>query len=105
MRVKHVSQRGLDFSKSNLKITNKYYARYEAVSAVLDEAPKLLDWIHRDLVKALKGVNQEGRRRGRPYSYTSEHVLRILICQVMEGKSLRGIVVRIDDSNFLRRFV
>jgi IS5 family transposase len=105
LRAKHVNQRGLDFSKSNLKITNQYYARYEAVSTVLDQAPKLLDLIHRDLVKALKGVNQEGRRRGRPYAYTSEHVLRILICQVMEGKSLRGIVVRIDDSHFLRRFV
>ena len=105
MRAKHVNQRGLDFSKSNLKITNKYYARYEAVSTVLDQAPKLLDLIHRDLVQALKGVNQEGRRRGRPYAYTSEHVLRILICQVMEDKSLRGIVVRIDDSHFLRRFV
>jgi IS5 family transposase len=32
-------------------------------------------------------------------------VLRILICQVVEGDSLREIVVRIDDSNFLRRFV
>jgi len=105
LRAKHVNQRGLDFSKSNLKITNQYYARYEAVSTVLDQAPKLLDLIHRDLVQALKGVNQEGRRRGRPYAYTSEHVLRILICQVVEDKSLRGIVVRIDDSNFLRRFV
>jgi len=105
LRAKRVHQRGLDFSKSNLKITKKYYAKYQAVSTVLDQAPKLVDLIHRDLVKALKSVNREGRRRGRRYTYTSEHVLRILICQVVEGDSLRGIVVRIDDSNFLRRFV
>ena len=105
MRAKRVNQRGLDFSTSNLKITNEYYARYEAVSTVLDQAPKLLDLIHRDLDKSLKNVNRAGRRRGRPYAYTSEHVLRILICQVVEDESLRGIVVRIDDSNFLRRFV
>ncbi len=105
MRAKRVNQRGLDFSRSHLKITNQYYARYEAVSTVLDQAPKLVDLIHRDLVKALKNVNREGRRRGRKYTYTSEHLLRILICQVVEGDSLRGIVVRIDDSNFLRRFV
>ncbi len=105
MRAKRVNQRGLDFSKSHLKITKQYYARYEAVSSVLDQVPELVDLIHRDLGKALKNVNREGRRRGRPYTYTSEHVLRILICQVVEGDSLREIVVRIDDSNFLRRFV
>jgi hypothetical protein len=26
-------------------------------------------------------------------------------CQVVEGESLRGTVIRIDDSNYLRRFV
>ena len=97
MRAKRVNQRGLDFSKSHLSITKKYYAKYQAVSTVLDQAPKLVDLIHRDLVKTLKNVNREGRCRGRRYTYTSEHVLRILICQVVEGDSLRGIVVRIDE--------
>jgi IS5 family transposase len=105
LRTKRVCQRGLDFSKSNLKITRQYYAKYQAVSTILDQAPELVDLIHRDVGKTLKSVNRQDRRRGRPYAYTSEHVLRILICQVMEGDSLRGIVVRIDDSNFLRRFV
>ncbi len=102
MRAKHVHQRGLDFSKSHLKITNEYYARYDAVSSVLDQAPELLDLIHRDLEKTLKSVNREGR--GRRPKYTTEHVLRILVCQGLEGASLRGIVVRVDDSNFLRHF-
>ena len=102
MRAKHVRQRGLDFSKSHLKITNEYYARYDAVSSVLDQAPELLDLIHRDLKKTLKSVNCEGR--GRRPKYTTEHVLRILVCQGLEGASLRGIVVRVDESNFLRNF-
>ena len=102
MRAKRVSQRGLDFSKSHLKITNEYYARYEAVSTVLDQAPKLLDLIHKDLKKTLGYVNRE--YRGRRPEYTTDNVLRILICQVLEGASLREIVVRIDDSNFLRHF-
>ncbi len=105
MRAKRVNQRGLDFSKSHLKITNQFYARYEAVSPVLDQVPELVDLVHRDLGKTLENVNREGQCRGRRYTYTSEHVLRTLICQAMEGESLRGIVVRIDDSNFLRRFV
>ncbi len=102
MRAKHVNQRGLDFSKSHLRITNEYYARYEAVSTVLDQAPKMLDLIHRDLEKALDFVND--KHRGRRPEYTTDNVLRILVCQVLEGASLRKIVVRIDDSNFLRRF-
>ena len=102
MRTKRNPQRGLDFSGSHLKITNEYYARYEAVSTVLDQAPKLLNLIHGDLDKTLEYVNLE--RCGRRPEYNSDNVLRILICQVLEDASLRGIVVRIDDSNFLRRF-
>lgn len=102
MRPKRSSQRGLDFSKSHLKLTNEYYARYESVSTVLDQTPEVLDLVHRDLKKALESVNRD--RRGRRPEYTTDQVLRILICQVLEGASLRGIVVRIDDSNFLRRF-
>jgi IS5 family transposase len=71
----------------------------------LDQVPELLDLVHRDIEKTLKSVNREAQRRGRRCAYTSEHVLRILVCQVVEGDSLRGIVVRIDDSKFLRRFV
>jgi len=102
LRPKRSSQRGLDFSKSHLKLTNEYYARYEAVSTVLDQAPRLVDLVHLDLEKALESVNRD--RRGRRPEYTTDQVLRILICQVLEGASLRGIVVRIDDSNILRRF-
>jgi IS5 family transposase len=97
-----VKQRGLEFTASNLKITNKYYARYEAVSTILDEVPKLVDLVHRDLKRALKSVNRSNR--GRRPKYTTDSVLRILICQVVEDASLRKIIVRIDDSNFLRRF-
>jgi IS5 family transposase len=104
LRTKCNPQRGLDFSGSHLKITNEYYAKYEAVSSTLDQAPDLVDRIHEDLGKPLQKLNRK-TRQGRPYAYSSENVLRILVCQVIEGESLRGIVVRIDDSEFLRRFV
>ena len=104
MRTKCNPQRGLDFSESHLKITNEYYAKYEAVSSALDQALDLVDQVHQDLVKPLQKVNRK-TLQGRPYAFSSENVLRILVCQVIEGESLRGIVVRIDDSMFLRRFV
>ena len=104
MRTKWNPQRGLDFSGSHLKITNEYYAKYEAVSSTLDQVPDLVGRIHEDLAKPLQKLNRK-TRQGRPYAYSSENVLRILVCQVIEGESLRGIVVRIDDSGCLRRFV
>lgn len=103
MRKKQNSQRGLDFSGSHLKITKEYYEKYKAVSTVLDKAPKILNLAHKDLKNSLQQANQG--HRGRRTEYTTDSVLRILICQIMEGASLREIVVRIDDSNFLRRFV
>jgi IS5 family transposase len=103
MRKKKDAQGWLEFQPSNLKLTNQYYARYEAVSKILDEAPRLLDLVHRDLEAALEDENRESKRRG-GFVYTSEMVLRLALCQILEGASLRGIVVRVDDSHCLRRF-
>ncbi len=103
MRKKRDTQGWLEFQPSNLKLTNEYYARYEAISEILDEAPRLLELVHRDLEAALEDENRESQRRG-GFVYTSEMVLRLALCQILEGASLRGIVVRVDDSHCLRRF-
>ena len=101
MRLKLRSQCEISWKHSHLLITNEYYAKYEAISSVLDEHPKLLAAAHQDLKTALQVRTSRGDR----CQYTSEQVLRILISQVIEGLSLRGIVVRIDDSTYLRDFV
>ncbi len=49
MRSKVKRQRELDFQPSNLKVTNEFYEKYEAVSTVLDEHAGILDLIHQDL--------------------------------------------------------
>ena len=103
--MKRQAQRGLDFSGSHLTITNEYYAKYRAISSVLDGSPELIELLHKDLSKPLARVNGKGGCGGRQHQFSSENVLRILLCQVIEGESLREIVVRIDDSHFLRRFV
>jgi hypothetical protein len=97
-------QTTIDYKPSSLKVTQEYYAKYETISQVLDENPEILDYVHRDLQKSLREKARCGNR-GRRCRYTSDTVLRILICQIIEGERLRGIVVRIDDSHFLRRFV
>lgn len=104
MRLKCNPQRSLNFFRSHLKITNAYYAKYEAISSILDELPELVELVHRDLTRA-REIAEQGDRRGRIHVFTAENVLRILVCQAIEGESLRGIVIRIDDSGFLRQFV
>lgn len=103
MRKKKDAQNWLEFQPSNLKLTNEYYARYEAISEILDDTPRLLELVHGDLLAALDEENRESKRRG-GFVYTSEMVLRLALCQILEGASLRGIVVRVDDSHYLRRF-
>ena len=103
MRMKRNNQLELDFQPSNLKVTNEYYERYERISAILDSRPEIVGLIHKDLKKILKSTKRNGP--GRKCAVASETVLRIIICQSIENESYRRIVVRIDDSYFLRRFV
>ena len=103
MREKFKSQQELDFTPSNLKVTNEYYAKYERISQVLDENPQIVAAIHRDLAKVFGGGKRgEG---GRDCAFTSDTVLRILIVKQVEDLDYRETVVRIDDSYFLRQFV
>lgn len=104
LRSKINTQSEFNFQPSNLQITNTYYTKYEAISALLDEHPEIVNAIHADLAQALEDTAvRDGR--GAKFKYTSDTILRIVLCQIIEGASLREIVIRIDDSNFLRRFV
>lgn len=104
MRPKINNQSEFNFQPSSLKVTNDYYAKYEAISLILDEHPEIVDAVHRDLAEALEDTAvRDGR--GATFQFTSDTVLRIVICQIIEGRSLREIIVRIDDSHFLRQFV
>ncbi len=102
MRPKFDAQREFEFPTSNLKLTRQYYAKYQAISDFLEATPKILDLAHRDLRRALIASNRSRPARVR---FTTEHVLRLLVVQSLEGLSLRQTVVRVDDSPALRQFV
>jgi transposase, IS5 family len=102
LRPKFEAQREFDFPTSSLKLTREYYARYERISKILDANPEILDFAHRDLRDALIASNGTRLRRVR---FTTEHVVRLLLVQSLEGFSLRQTVVRVDDSPALRQFV
>ena len=49
MRTKINLQSESNFHASNLQVTNEYYEKYEAVSTILNENPKILDLVHEDI--------------------------------------------------------
>jgi len=104
LRTKINTQSEFNFQPSTLQITNDYYDKYETISDTLDQTPAIVDAIHNDLAAALEEAAVEDRR-GAKFKFTSDTILRITLCQIMEGCSLRQIIIRIDDSNYLRHFV
>ena len=100
MRRAKDGQGTFDFQPAKLQLTNDYQERYRRIADLLDGAPKILRRVHADLEKALERADRERTRR---CQYTSENVLRLVLCQIMEAASLREIVVRVNDSYFLRR--
>jgi IS5 family transposase len=81
------------------KVVRDYRARYRAISQVLDENPKILDLVHKDLKQL-----SEGNGHGREGDYTSENILRALIVQQVEGLPYREAVIRIGSDLFLQDF-
>ena len=105
MRPDFVNQSQFGFQPlSDLRITQEYYARYEAISRVLDAHPELVLCIHQDITQPLDCEQPSDASSPAQYKCASESVLRMLICITIEGWSLREGVIRIDDSNFLRHF-
>jgi IS5 family transposase len=103
LRPKIHPQCDFEFPVSKLALTQQYYAKYQAISKILDRVPEILALAHGDLKHALEqlaGSEPDGSR----FRFTSDQVLRILLVQVLEGLSLRQTVVRVDDSPALRQF-
>jgi IS5 family transposase len=82
------------------RVVADYRARYRRISQVLDENPKILDLVHKDLQKL-----SEGDSAGREGDYTSENILRALVVQHLEGLPYREAVIRIGGEPFLQDFL
>jgi IS5 family transposase len=100
MRIKLDPQEPLDFSPAHLKLTREYHEKYATVDRILAETPKILTLFHREVSRVL---SQAGRKRRA--HFTSDQLLRAILVMEIEGLPYRETVVRIDDSQFLRRFV
>jgi IS5 family transposase len=104
MRAKFNTQSQFSFQPSTLKVTNEYYARYARISAILDQNPEIVEAVHAEIQEPVREELDVETGQVR-YRCCTETLLRIVICQNVEGHSLRDIAIRVDDSYFLRWFV
>lgn len=101
MRTKSTNQQYFDFAhKSRLKVVNEYRAKYKFISQLLDDNRQLVSLVHQDVAKMLSQS-----KRGRKSEYTSEQILRSLLVMFIEQDSYRQVIIRIENSEFLRGFV
>ena len=102
MRTKSVRQMYLDFAlpSSSTKVVAAYREKYAAINELLLANPSVLDLVHGDFCRWLSSSNT-----GRESRYTSEEILRSLVVMFVEQDSYREVVVRIENSEFLRSFV
>jgi len=89
---------------TELRITLEYYARYEAISNILDSNPDIVKCIHTDIADPLDCEQPPDASSPAQFKCASESLLRMLVCITLEDWSLREGVVRIDDSSALRQF-
>ena len=85
---------------SSRKVVQEYRTKYTRINDILLDNPKILDLAHGDFCTYLS-ESEEGRES----RYTSDEILRALVVMFVEQDSYRDMVVRIEDSEFLRNFV
>ena len=100
MRLKFNPQGPLEFGASRLKVTQAYYEKYEAINRILLANPGVLEAFHKDASKPLQRAARKRRAQ-----FTSDQLLRTILVMEIEELTYRATVIRIDDSEFLRRFV
>lgn len=98
MRTLRDNQARLRFEQPTLKESRRVYRRYEGISKQLDECPRILELVHKDLER------YAGRSKFRRCTYKSDTVFRCLLVMAIEDLSLRSASVHIDLTPHLRDF-
>ena len=79
------------------KEVRDYQDKYNRISQILDDNPGVLEAVHADLSSPCSPS-------GRQSTFSSEQFLRMIVAKVTLGLSLREVIIRVSDSDFLRNF-
>ena len=101
MRIK--AEAILEFGAADeqpIEIVREYRDEYKTLSKLLDEQPKILEMVHRDLDL----LSQSTSSRGRKAVFTTENLFRAILVMQREGLDYREVSVRIAESETLQSF-
>jgi len=82
------------------KIVREYRLEYKLIGEILDQQPKILEMVHRDLDNLSKATSTRGRKA----DFTSENLFRAILVMQREGFDYREASIRIADSETLQNF-
>jgi IS5 family transposase len=79
-------------------IARKYYDKYNQIDHILERNNSILNEVHKDLDMMMSTGN------GRVSAYSTETLFRMLLIKCIEQLSFRDLIIRVNDSAFLRNF-
>lgn len=79
-------------------IVQQVHEKYNRIDRILQENPEILTAVHKDL----KSYGDSSSRRESAFS--TEQVLRMLLVKCIEQLTFRDLIIRVNESDFLRNF-
>jgi IS5 family transposase len=89
------------FLFTNIKdhpVACKYYNKYNQIDAILESNSSILKEVHKELEMSMNTKN------GRVSTFSTDTLFRMLLVKCVEQLSFRELIIRVNDSTFLRNF-
>ncbi len=100
LKAEAVFEFGLDDDQQQNKIVREYRREYKLIGEILDQHPKILEMVHRDLARLSKATSSRGRKA----DFTSENLFRAILVMQRESLDYREASIRIAESETLQNF-
>jgi IS5 family transposase len=79
-------------------VAREYYDKYNQIDAILESNSSILNEIHKELEMSMNTKN------GRVSTFSTETIFRMLLVKCIEQFTFRDLIIRVNDSKFLRNF-
>ncbi len=79
-------------------VAQKFYDKYNQINSILDKNIAIINEIHNELTISMNSY------KGRDSKNSTETIFRMLLVKCIEQLSFRDLIIRVNDSTFLRNF-
>lgn len=79
-------------------VADKFYDKYNQIDSILEDNSSILNEIHKELEMSMNTKN------GRVSNFSTETLFRMLLVKCIEQLTFRDLIIRVNDSTFLRNF-